>query len=255
MPNLSCLYVSRVMHRRLFPVDYRFQYRVFSLLLDLDHLTETCGKLRLLSLDRFNLLSFRQRDHGPRDGSSLKAWAQRLLSEREIHLDGGKILLLSFPRLLGYGFNPLSLWYCLHRDGSLRALICEVNNTFGEHHFYLLHRQGEAMDWPARAELAKRFHVSPLIGMQARYRFRLSRPGQRLAVSIEESQEGRRMLIATQTGEMRPLTDRQLLRALLRTPLMTFKVVAAIHWQALRIWLRGAPLFRKPEPPEEQTTS
>ena len=137
MPNLSCLYVSRVMHRRLFPVDYRFQYRVFSLLLDLDHLTETCGKLRLLSLDRFNLLSFRQRDHGPRDGSSLKAWAQRLLSEREIHLEGGKILLLSFPRLLGYGFNPLSLWYCLHRDGSLRALICEVNNTFGEHHFYL----------------------------------------------------------------------------------------------------------------------
>ena len=255
MSYQSCLYLTRVMHQRLFPVDYRFSYRVFSLLLDLDQLETGDTGLRVLSIDRFNLLSFWRRDHGPRDGTSLRAWAERMLRRQGIELAGGKLLLLCFPRLLGFGFNPLSIWYCQHQDGSLRAVICEVNNTFGEHHFYLLHRQGEAMDWPARAELAKRFHVSPLIGMQARYRFRLSRPGQRLAVSIEESQEGRRMLIATQTGEMRPLTDRQLLRALLRTPLMTFKVVAAIHWQALRIWLRGAPLFRKPEPPEEQTTS
>jgi len=255
MSHQSRLYLTRVMHRRLFPVDYRFSYRVFSLLLDLERLEASAAGLYLLSIDRFNLLSFRRRDHGPRDGSSLKAWAEGLLQRHGIELAGGKVLLLCFPRLFGFAFNPLSVWYCQHRDGSLRAVICEVNNTFGEHHFYLLHHQGAAMDWPARGELPKRFHVSPLIGMQARYRFRLDRPGQRLAVSIEQSQAGRPMLIATQTGESRPLTDRQLLRALLRTPLMTFKVVAAIHWQALRIWLRGAPFFRKPEPPEEQITS
>ena len=205
-------------------------------------------------MDRFNLLSFHRRDHGPRDGSSLRQWAQQLLVRHDIHLHGGKILLLCFPRLLGYGFNPLSIWYCHHRDGPLRAVICEVNNTFGEHHFYLLHAQGRDMTWPARAEVDKCFHVSPLIGMQARYRFRLSRPAERLSVSIEEYQSGELMLVANQSGEMRPLSDRHLLRALLRTPFMTFKIITAIHWQALKIWLRGAPFFSKPEPPEEQVT-
>lgn len=253
--NLSALYLTSVMHQRMFPVKYRFTYRVFSLLLDLEHLEETAKNLRLLSVDRFNVLSFRRRDHGPRDGSSLKVWAEQLLAQRGIHLDGGKILLLCFPRLFGYGFNPLSLWYCLHRDGSLRAVICEVNNTFGEHHFYLLHEQGGAMSWPARTELDKCFHVSPLIDMQARYRFRLGRPAERLTVSIQEFESDKLMLVATQSGERRPLADRHLLRALLRTPFMTFKIMLAIHWQALKAWLRGAPFFSKPEPPEEQVTS
>ena len=186
MDDHSRLYLTRVVHRRLFPVKYRFSYRVFSLLLDLACLDENARRLRLLSVDRFNLLSFHRRDHGPRDGASLRDWAEQLLCSRGIDLEGGKILLLCFPRLLGYGFNPLSIWYCHHRDGSLRALICEVNNTFGEHHFYLLHEQGSAMPWPARAELDKCFHVSPLIGMQGRYRFRLDKPEDRLAVTIEE---------------------------------------------------------------------
>jgi hypothetical protein len=255
MSDMSRLYLTAVMHRRFFPVAYRFTYRVFSLLLDVDHLEQTGRRLRLLSVDRFNLLSFWRRDHGPRDGTSLRAWAERLLSDHGIALSGGKVLLLCYPRLLGYGFNPLSIWYCQHRDGSLRAVICEVNNTFGEHHFYLLHHQGDAMPWPVRTELPKAFHVSPLIGMQASYRFRLSRPSERLAISIEELQDGARMLVASQTGKVRPLTDWQLSRALVRTPLMTFKVMAAIHWQALKIWLRGAPFFSKPEPPKEQVTS
>ena len=111
------------------------------------------------------------------------------------------------------------------------------------------------MPWPARAEMDKCFHVSPLIDMQARYRFRLSKPGERLAVAIQESQHGELMLVATQSGERRPLRDMSLLRALLRTPFMTFKIMLAIHWQALKAWLRGAPFFSKPEPPEEQVTS
>lgn len=255
MPDLSRLYLSQVMHQRFFPVQYRFTYRVFSLLLDLQQLDACTSKLRLLSLDRFNFLSFYRRDHGPRDGSSLTGWAEQLLAQQHIDLHGGKILLLCFPRLLGYAFNPLSIWYCHHQDGSLRAVICEVNNTFGEHHFYLLHQQGGAMAWPARADMEKRFHVSPLIDMQARYRFKLSEPDDRLAVSIQEYQAGKLMLIAAQSGEMRPLDDRQLLRALLRTPLLSLKVIAAIHWQALKIWLRGAPFYHKPEPPKEHVSS
>jgi DUF1365 family protein len=255
MQHLSRLYLTRVMHRRLFPVRYRFSYRVFSLMLDLEQLEETARGLRLLSVDRFNLLSFRRRDHGPRDGSSLSRWARRMLAERGIELEGGRILLLCQPRVLGYAFNPLSLWYCHHRDGTLRAVICEVNNTFGEHHFYLLAQRGEAMPWPARGEVDKCFHVSPLIGMQARYRFRLGKPDTRLAVSIQEIQADSLMLVATQSGERRPLNDRQLLGALARTPFMTFKVIIAIHWQALKIWIRGAPFFGKPEPPEERVTS
>jgi DUF1365 family protein len=240
------------MHRRLFPVRYRFSYPVFSLLLDLDRLEE--ARSRLLSVNRLNLLAFHESDHGPRDGSPLRPWADDLLARRGIDLEGGPIRLLCFPRLLGYAFNPLSIWYCSHRDGSLRAVICEVRNTFGEGHFYLLHEQGRPMPWPARGGAEKRFHVSPLMGMEGHYEFRLERPGDRLGVLIRQFTPDGLMLVASQNGEGRALSDRGLLRALARTPLMTFKVMAAIHWQALRIWLRGASFFPKPEPPHNEVS-
>lgn len=246
------VYFTRVMHRRLFPVQYRFVYPVFSLLLDLDLLDRVPS--RLLSVGRFNLLSFRPQDHGPRDGSPLKPWVEELLAGRGIELAGGRVQLLCMPRILGYGFNPISLWYCHHADGRLRAVVAEVNNTFGEHHFYLLANGGRPIVWPLHGEAVKCFHVSPLIGMEARYRFRLSRPNDALAVLIREYQDGRLMLVASQTGHGEPLSDRALLRALARTPLMTFKVMAAIHWQALKIWLKGAPIFSKPEPPRQEVT-
>jgi len=240
------------MHRRLFPVQYRFEYRVFSLLLDLDALDRL--PVRLLSVGKLNLFSFRPKDHGPRDGSPLRPWLERLLAAHGIELAGGKVSLLCFPRLLGYGFNPLSIWYCHHQDGSLRAVLAEVNNTFGEHHFYLLADEGRPLSWPLRLSAEKCFHVSPLIGMQADYRFRISRPDDKLAVLIREYQEGRLMLVASQTGNGERLTDAALIKAFLRTPLMTFKVMAAIHWQALKIWLRGARFFPKPEPPRQEVT-
>lgn len=246
------IYFTRVMHRRLFPVAYRFDYRVFSVLLDLDALDRLP---RLLSIGRANLFRFEPKDHGPRDGSPLRPWAERLLDEHGIDLDGGRIRLLCFPRVLGYGFNPLSLWYCEHSDGTLRAVLAEVNNTFGEHHFYLLAQGSEPIDWPLRSSAAKCFHVSPLMDMQGGYRFRLSRPDRHIAVLIRQHDEhGRLKLVATQSGEGMPLTDKALLRALLRTPLMTFKVMAAIHWQALKIWLGGARYFPKPEPPRQEVT-
>lgn len=246
------LYLGQVMHRRVGRPAYRFAYPVFSLLLDIDHLDALHRRLRWLSVDRFNLLAIRRRDHGPRDGSAWRPWVEHRLAEAGIDLAGGPVRLLCFPRLLGYAFNPISLWYCHHHDGSLRAVIAEVNNTFGDHHDYVLHAGGAPIRWPVRAVASKAMHVSPLIDMACDYRFRLAKPGARLGVFIRQFRAGRLLLVASQTGEARPLSDGQLLRALARTPLMTFKVIAAIHWQALKIWLGGARFHPRPSrPPEE----
>jgi hypothetical protein len=246
------VFFTRVMHKRLFPVQYRFEYRVFSLLLDIDALDKLP---RLINGARLNLFRFDPKDHGPRDGSELRPWAERVLGERGIDLDGGRIRLLCFPRVLGFGFNPLSLWYCEHRDGTLRAVIAEVNNTFGEHHFYLLAHAGNPLAWPMRGAATKCFHVSPLMDMQGDYHFRLSRPDDHLAVLIRQYDEhGQLKLVATQTGQGEPMSDRALWQAFLRTPLMTLKVMTAIHWQALKIWLSGARYFPKPEPPQQEVT-
>ncbi|WP_371258990.1 DUF1365 domain-containing protein [Ectothiorhodospira sp. BSL-9] len=246
------LYRTRVMHRRLFPVDYRFIYRVFSLVVDVDRLDALDRRLRLLSVNRFNLLSLDDRDHGARDGTPLRPWAETQLAQAGVDLDGGRIFLLAFPRVLGYVFNPLSLFYCLHRDGSLRAIICEVSNTLGDCHHYVLHNQDQPMDWPVRASQDKLFYVSPFIEMDARYQFRLSEPGQGLSVLIHEYQQSKLMLAASQTGHVRPLTDHELLKAVATMPLMTFKVIFGIHWQALKIWWKGGKYYSKPSSSSEE---
>ncbi len=256
------IYFTRVMHRRLFPVQYRFEYRVFSLLLDLDRLDAVPRRLAvgpgrgvLRGLLRPRLFRFDPADHGPRDGSALRPWAEQVLAARGIGLAGGRIRLLCFPRVLGYGFNPLSLWYCEHADGRLRAVIAEVRNTFGQHHSYLLHDDGRPIAWPLRAEKLKCFYVSPLMDMQGGYRFRLSAPDDKLAVLIRQFDEkGRLKLVASQSGTGEPLTDAALWRAFRAMPVMTYKVMVAIHWQALKIWLAGARFFPKPEPPQQEVT-
>ena len=248
------IYWGDVMHRRLFPVRYRFIYPVFSVLLDLDRLSTLSRGLRLLSYNRFNVFSFNDRDHGPRDGSPLRAWIDAILWQHGIDLDGGRVLLLCFPRIFGYVFNPLSLWYCLHRDGNLRAILCEVSNTFGEHHGYLLHRDGQPMPWPARGCAVKAFHVSPFIGMNARYQFRISRPDADLNVLIRQYQGTDLLLVAAHRARGQPLSDWALARAVALYPFMTLKVMLMIHWQALRIWMKGAPFHRKPEPPAQEVT-
>lgn len=248
------VYFGEVMHRRLFPVSYRFLYRVFSLLIDIDRLGDLDKASRLFSHNRFNLISFHDRDHGPRDGSSLRAWIDRVLDRFGIDLQGGRVELLCFPRIMGYGFNPLSIWYCRDGDGRLRALLCEVKNTFGEQHGYLLHEHGQPMTWPVRQSRAKCFHVSPFIGMGADYHFRISEPAETLQITIREYENDRLMLAAAQVGEARPFSTPTLARALLGLPLMTVKVMLMIHWQALKIWLKGAPFFRKPTPPPQEVS-
>jgi uncharacterized protein len=239
------------MHLRQFPVRYQFFYRVFYLLLDVDHLAQSAT--RLFSYNRWNLLSFHDRDHGPCDGSPLRPWLEQVLRAHDIHLRGGCIRLLCMPRIVGYGFNPISIFFCEHHDGSLRAILCEVRNTFGERHCYLLSRNGAPMDYSAPHRKAKMFHVSPLISMHGEYRFRFSAPGERFRLLIrlfqQEAGQERMLMAASLDGQRQPLDDRGLLLQLLRMPFMAIKVMAAIHWQALKIWLRGARYFRKPSPP------
>ena len=179
-PPASALYFGKVMHKRLRPFVHAFSYRVFSLYLDLDEAETLSRRLRLFSHNRWNLFSFQDRDHGPRNGSPLRPWIDRHLSAAGIDLEGGAVRLLCFPRVLGYVFNPLSIWFCHHVDGSLRAVLYEVRNTFGEKHGYLIplapgHKSGGAVIQDA----AKAFYVSPFIAMEQRYDFRLAEPGDR----------------------------------------------------------------------------
>jgi DUF1365 family protein len=249
----ATLYQGRVMHQRLFGPAYRFDYRVFSVLLDIDRIDEVAAGTRLFSRNRFNLFAFYDRDHLAGE-DDLRGWAESVLRRFGITDRGLRIRLLCFPRILGWVFNPLSLWYCENDAGRPVAVIAEVRNTFGERHCYLLQPQAGGGDWPLRDSHAKEFHVSPFIDMQARYEFRLSRPDDRLAVVIREYAEDRLMLVATQTGTRKPFTSLGLLREALRVPLQTLKVLGAIHWQALKIWLRGGRFHGKPAPPMKEVT-
>lgn len=243
----SALYRGRVMHRRLDRLTYRFTYRVFSLYLDLDALPMLDRRLRLFSYNRFGLLSLHDRDHGPRDGSPLRPWLEALLRRHGIELAGGSVSLLCFPRVLGWVFNPMSVYYCRHRDGSLRAIVCEVRNTFGGmHHYVLAPAGGGAMDWDGEYRVRKRFHVSPFIGPQSEYRFRFQEPGGRVRVYINELSDGSPLLQACIVGERAELTDTNIVGECARLPLLPLKVMAAIHWQALKLWLRGARFHRMP---------
>jgi uncharacterized protein len=246
------LYPARVMHRRLVAPLYRFVYRVFYVLVDIDRLDELAEGLRFFSRNRFNLLSLHDRDHG--DGRGLRAWAERILRTGGVELGGGRIRLLCMPRVLGMSFNPISLWYCEHRDGGLRAVIVEVNNTFGEKHSYLLASAGAPLAYSQPYEKDKCFHVSPLFDMVGRYRFTLDEPGERLRVLIHETRLGTPILDAALAGERRMLDDGSIVRQVLALPLQMLKVIAAIHWQALKIWLRGASFHRAPAPPAREVT-
>jgi len=256
--NTSALYLGEVMHQRFFPVTYRFSYKVFSLLADLDDLEAGFPGLRLLSANRFNLLSLYERDFGPRDGSRLRPWIESICAQHGIDIKGGRVWLSAYPRVLGYQFNPLTVWYCENREGDLVAINAEVSNTFGEHHHYLLHDQGRPLRLPFRALADKVFHVSPFIDMPMQYRFRFNRPGptQSVAISMNDTKaDNALVLVATYIAKRVPLTNRQLLWQCLKIPFLTIKVISLIHWHALKIWLRGGKFHRSPPLPEEEVSS
>jgi uncharacterized protein len=220
---------------------HRFSYRVMSLLIDLDRLDVADRQSPLFGVNRAALYSFNEADHGARDGSSLRGYAQRCAAERGIDLTGGRVWLLCYPRLLGYTFNPLSVYFCHRADGELALVIYEVRNTFGEIHSYVLPvKPGELSSAGLRQQQEKLFYVSPYIETAMRYHFRLSPPAERVRLHILETDREGPLLAASFSGSRRDLTTTALLRSFFALPLLTFKIVAAIHWEALRLWLKGA---------------
>lgn len=239
----AALYVGKVMHARLKPVGHRFSYRVMSLLIDLDRLAEADRQSPLFGVNRAALYSFHEADHGERDGTPLRAYVERRASEHGISVAGGRVLLLCYPRLLGYTFNPLSVYFCHRADGGLALIIYEVRNTFGEIHSYVLPvRSGQISPAGLRQQQDKQFYVSPFVEMATRYHFRIAPPGEDVALRILETDREGPLLAATFRGSRRTLTTAALLRAFVSLPLLTLKIVAAIHWEALRLWLKGIKL-------------
>lgn len=255
----SAIYRGQVMHQRLRPLRHRLQYRMFTLLLDLDELPALDARLRWFSVGRFNLFSFRPSDHG--DGTAGDVPALRAHVDTRLALaglpTGGAIRLLAMPRLLGYAFNPLSVWFCHAPEGPLRAIVYEVNNTFGERHSYLIEVDEAQRAAPVVEQRSgKQLYVSPFLGMALEYRFRIEPPRERLSigVSVHDSGDGAAVLNARLDAARARLTDRALLRLLVTHPLLTLKVVVGIHWEALRLWLKGARLHERPAAPDRPMT-
>ena len=234
MSESGALYFGAVVHRRLKPVAHRLRYRVFSMLLDLDSAKE--ARLRLFSVGRFNLFSLDPRDFASGAGGDLAAEIRTLMEKAGVDASG-PLHLLFYPRILGFAFNPLAIYYCADACGRPSAMLYEVRNTFGEKHSYLIPIGTE--DGIIRQEADKAFYVSPFMEMAQRYRFSLTAPGETIAVAIRQSDAEGPILDASFTGNRKPLDDAGLLRAFFLYPLMTLKVVAAIHWEALKLFLKG----------------
>ncbi len=242
-------YRNRTVHVRYAPFRRSFKYELFQLFLDIDRLTETDRRLSLFAVNRPGLFSFREKDHGPKDGRPLRPWAENIWRAEGVDLEGGKIWLLCFPRVLGYVFNPISVWFGYGPQGDLRGVIYEVRNTFGESHCYVTGTPSQ------KHSAEKAFHVSPFMAVEGCYHFALRAPDERFALRIENRVGGALRHLATLAGERRTLSDGALLGVALGMPLMTLKVTAAIHWQALWLWLKGARYHKKPPPPQSPASA
>lgn len=248
----SQLYFGTVLHRRLRPLTHQLRYRLFWIFLDLDELPHLPGRGILFSHNRFNVLSFHDGDHGDGSGMPLRPQVERMLDNHSIDFDGGPIRLFCMPRVLGYGFNPISVYFCHRKDGRLAAIIYEVHNTFGERHSYVFDAGSDGAT--AAHGCGKRFHVSPFMDMAMRYQFKTLLPAERFALAIRGSDADGALIHASLAGVAKPFSTVNLLRGLLLYPLLTIKVTAAIHWHALRLWSKGIRIRGKPAPPTEPTT-
>jgi len=252
------------MHHRFRPKKHRFIYRVFSFCLDLDELSELDNCLQLFSVNRFNLFSFHEKDHGKGD-NKLRKHITELLCQHGYGSASSKITLLCYPRILGYVFNPLSVYFCYNEDGQIQVILYEVSNTFGKRHTYLLPVENNAST-AIKHFSNKQLYVSPFMPMETNYSFRISPPGKKVSICIQQQQEVenncpdhndtgiktdgnngsdkkvQKILNAIFTGQRKNISDTQLLRLFASHPLMTLKVITAIHWEAARLWLKGMSL-------------
>lgn len=240
----SSLYVGQVYHKRMRPKVHILKYSVFSLLIDLSEIETLVHKFWLFSHNRFNLLSFHDRDFGEVPGESLNAYVQRNLRQSGIHTMPTRTLLSSYPRVLGHAFNPLSLFYCLDKNDKCYAVVHEVHNTFGERHAYVLPvNDTDTGDW-IHQSAHKSLFVSPFAHMGMQYQFRLNLPAEKQVIVIRASDDQGLVITASYIAMRQVLCASQLLKVFLRTPLLGAKVVGGIHWEALKLWVKGVPFFK-----------
>ena len=232
----SCIYNGAVKHQRFRPIEHSLNYRTFSMLLDLNEIENLAKNISIFSLNKFNLFSFYNCDHGARDGSSLNDWVQKNIKKFNISNNITKITLLCYPRVFGYVFNPLSVFYC-YENNDLRAIFYEVKNTFNEQHTYIFKIKDNGK---IEQKCKKKFYVSPFMDMETYYNFKLLNPKEKLSIFIKQTNGEETVLTATQTGDKKEFSFKQLLINFFKYPLMTIKIISSIHYEAFFLWKKGA---------------
>ena len=238
----SSIYIGNVIHKRFKPKIHFFKYKVFSILLDLSEINLLDKSLKIFSHNKFNIISFYDVDHGPRDGTSLKKWVTKNLIENQINTEEIKIKLLCYPRIFGYVFNPLSVFFIYNKNSELISILYEVKNTFGEQHTYIFKTDDEDL---IKNNCTKKFHVSPFIDMECYYYFRVLKPSEKISINIDQKDKDGKLLYASQDGKAKELNEKNLIISYICHPLMTFKIIAAIHFEALKLWLKGIKIIRR----------
>ena len=244
------LFKGRTTHVRFTPFERRFSYDIFFIDIDIDRLDEAAKSSAFFSVDGRNLFSFRRSDHGERKPVDLRPWAEAEFAKAGISLEGGAIRLVTFPRGLFYKFAPISLWYGYDADHKLQGIIYEVNNTFGETHCYV----ARVTDARSQHVSEKNLYVSPFWDVTGDYRFTLRPLGKCLDLVVDSIVEGKRIHMANIKAKYVPVSSGTLLKTAITKPLATMAVTFGIHWQALRLWIKGAGYRSKPNPPELRTT-
>ena len=239
----SFIYTGNVVHKRFKPKIHFFKYKVFSLLIDLSEIHLLDKDLKIFSYNKFNIISFYDKDHGPRDGSSVKNWVIDNLKKNNINTNDIQIKLLCYPRIFGYVFNPLSVFYVYDKNLNLISILYEVKNTFGEQHTYVF--KSDINNNLVQHMCKKKFHVSPFIEMDCVYFFRLLKPGNKMSVIIDQNDKEGKILYASQDGVKSEITNANLTKSYLKHPLMTFKIILAIHFEAFKLWSKGIKFIKK----------
>ena len=239
----SSIYNGQVIHKRFKPKVHSFRYDVFSLLIDLSELETLDKQVNFFSYNKFNWISFYDKDHGDRDGSSLINWVQKNLRKNNISTENIKIKILCYPRIFGFVFNPLSVFYVYNSNENLISILYEVKNTFGEQHTYVFRVENE--NKLIQNNCSKKFHVSPFIEMDCNYFFRVLNPSEKLSVIIDQYDKDGKILFASQDGVRSDLTSMNLMNSYLKHPLMTFKIISAIHFEAFKLWAKGIKFIKK----------
>ncbi|NVK35171.1 MAG: DUF1365 family protein [Rhodobacteraceae bacterium] len=249
--TLDAVYNGTVFHTRMRPVEHKLRYRVFALMLDCNALEDVAERLKLFSFNRFNLFSLYDRDFG--DGTSIRAYLKALSKATPNGRDVTSFSMLCYPRILGYAFNPLTVYYGLDDAGRVRLVVYEVSNTFGQRKTYVLPVEGEGEGVIAQ-QCAKEFYVSPFNEVAGTYSFHLTQPGEALTVGVALRDDDGPLMKAHFTAKRAPLTDGALLRALAATGWMTLKVTLGIHYEAARLWFKGLRLVPRPPAPKNPIT-